>query len=113
MSASSGPSPHTDDRPLELSAIALTALLSAIWGGAFVAIKVGIFDMPPLGAAALRFGVTAVMLLALAWYQRVQLRFGWSELKILGLLGLLFCYGNMAGLSGNRAHDLWPLGRIF
>lgn len=85
MSASSGPSPHTDDLPLELSAIALTALLSAIWGGAFVAIKVGIFDMPPLGAAVLRFGVTAVMLLALAWYQRVQLRFGWSELKILGV----------------------------
>ena len=100
MSASSGPSPHTDDRPLELSAIALTVLLSAIWGGAFVAIKVGIFDMPPLGAAALRFGVTAVMLLALAWYQRVQLRFGWSELKILGLLGLLFCYGNMAVYLG-------------
>ena len=100
MSVSSGPSPHTDDRPLELSAIALTALLSAIWGGAFVAIKVGIFDMPPLGAAALRFGVTAVMLLALAWYQRVQLRFGWSELKILGLLGLLFCYGNMAVYIG-------------
>ncbi len=100
MSAPSGPGPHTDDRPLEPSALALTALLSAIWGGAFVAIKVGIFDMPTLGAAALRFGVTAVMLLALAWYQRVQLRFGWRDLKILGLLGLLFCYGNMAVYLG-------------
>ena len=100
MSAPSGPSPHTDDRPLELSALGLTVLLSAIWGGAFVAIKVGTFDMPPLGAAALRFGVTALVLLALAWYQRVQLRFGWNELKILGLLGLLFCYGNMAVYLG-------------
>ncbi len=100
MRTASGPNPHPDDRPLDLSALALTVLLSAIWGGAFVAIKVGIFDMPPLGAAALRFGVTAGVLLALAWYQRVQLRFGWRECKILGLLGLLFCYGNMAVYLG-------------
>lgn len=100
MSKSSGLSPHTYDQPLGLSAIGLTTLLSAIWGGAFVAIKVGIFDMPPLGAAALRFSVTAVVLLALAWYQQVQLRFGWSEIRILCILGLLFCYGNMAVYLG-------------
>lgn len=100
MSESSGLSPHTHDQPLGPSAIALTALLSAIWGGAFVAIKVGMFDMPPLGAAALRFGVTAAVLSVMAWYQQVQLRFGWNELKILLVLGLLFCYGNMAVYLG-------------
>jgi len=93
-------SPHTHDQPLDLSAIMLTAFLSAIWGGAFVAIKFNLFDMPPLGAAALRFGITAVVLLAWARYQAVALRYGWAEVKLLVILGLLFCYGNMAVYIG-------------
>ena len=100
MSKPNSFSPHTYDRPLDLSAITLTAFLSAIWGGAFVAIKIGLFDMPPLGAAALRFGITAVVLLAWARYQAVGLRHGWAEVKLLVILGLLFCYGNMAVYIG-------------
>ena len=48
--------PHAlTDSPLDLVAVSLTIVLCAIWGGAFVAIKVGTMDMPPLGAGALRF----------------------------------------------------------
>ncbi len=100
MSKPNSFSPHTYGRPLDLSAITLTAFPSVIWGGAFVAIKISLFDMPPLGAAALRFGITAVVLLAWARYQAVGLRHGWPEVKLLVILGLLFCYGNMAVYIG-------------
>ena len=88
------------DEPLDLFAIALTILLCAIWGGAFVAIKVGTMDMPPLGAGALRFLLTSLVLTGWAYYQQVPMRFARAEVTILLILGVLFLYTNVAAYVG-------------
>ncbi|WP_224449433.1 DMT family transporter [Haloprofundus salilacus] len=46
--------------------IGLFLLLSTLWGGSFVAIEVGLRDLPPVLFAALRFDVAAVVLLGYA-----------------------------------------------
>jgi drug/metabolite transporter (DMT)-like permease len=88
------------DQPLDLFTVALTILLCAIWGGAFVAIKVNTFDMPPMGAGALRFCLTSIVLLAWARYQGVPLRYGWAEVKSLALLSAMFFYTNVVAYVG-------------
>jgi drug/metabolite transporter (DMT)-like permease len=94
------PTPYTDDQPLDLFSTALTVLLCAIWGGAFVAIKIGTFDMPPLGAGAVRFCLTSLVLLAWASYQRVPLRYGRAEVKSLAVLAIMFFYTNVTAYVG-------------
>ena len=88
------------DFPLDLLAVSLTILLCAIWGGAFVAIKVGTMDMPPLGAGALRFLLTSLVLTGWAYSRRVPLRFGRTEAMLLLILGVLFFYTNVAAYVG-------------
>ncbi|QCJ46566.1 MULTISPECIES: DMT family transporter [Haloprofundus] len=46
--------------------VGLFFLLSALWGGSFVAIEVGLENLPPVLFAALRFDVAAVLLLGYA-----------------------------------------------
>ena len=93
--------PHAlTDSPLDLLAVSLTIVLCAIWGGAFVAIKVGTMDMPPLGAGALRFLLTSLVLTGWAYYRRVPLRFGRTEAMLLLILGVLFFYTNVAAYVG-------------
>ena len=98
-SRASNPAAFTDS-PLDLLAVSLTILLCAIWGGAFVAIKVGTLDMPPLGAGALRFLLTSLVLTGWAYYRRVPLRFGRAEASLLLILGGLFFYTNVAAYVG-------------
>src|SRR6266545_5260566 len=62
---------HSPDQPFDLFSTLLTILVCAIWGGAFVAIKIGLLDMLLLGSAALRFFVTSLLLFALARSQHV------------------------------------------
>jgi O-acetylserine/cysteine efflux transporter len=92
--------PTSHDQPLAVSAIALTVLLCAIWGGAFVAIKVGTMDMPPLGAGAIRFLLTSLVLTGWAYYRHVPMRFEQAEVRMLLILGILFLYTNVAAYVG-------------
>jgi drug/metabolite transporter (DMT)-like permease len=91
---------YTHDQPLDLFSTALTILLCAIWGGAFVAIKVGTFDMPPLGAGAIRFCLTGLVLLAWARYQHVPLVYGLQEVRLLVALAMMFLYTNITAYVG-------------
>jgi len=92
--------PQVHDQPLDLFAISLTILLCAIWGGAFVGIKISTLDMPPMGSGAIRFCLTSVVLLLWAWRQRVPLRYGVAEVKSLALLSVLFLYINITAYVG-------------
>lgn len=83
------------DRPLDPFAVLLTSLICAIWGGAFVAIKIGLWDLPPLGSAAMRFGLTAVVLLIWARITHVPLLYPQREMQVLLLLALVFFYLNL------------------
>ncbi|MBM4259101.1 MAG: DMT family transporter [Deltaproteobacteria bacterium] len=88
------------DQPLDLFATSLTVLLCAIWGGAFVGIKISTLDMPVIGSGAIRFGLTAVVLLLWAFYQRVPLRYGPAEMKSLAVLTVMFFYINLTAYVG-------------
>lgn len=77
-------------RELDARAVALVLLLSALWGGNTVAVKIGLADAPPLALAWMRFALGGVCVLAWGLWTRAEFtvrpREGWP---LLGL-GLLF-----------------------
>jgi drug/metabolite transporter (DMT)-like permease len=83
------PSTHAP-RDLDAGAVILVLLLSALWGGNTVAVKVGVADSPPLMLAALRFAIGGACVVGWGLWTRSPFRLqpgeGWP---LLGL-GLLF-----------------------
>jgi drug/metabolite transporter (DMT)-like permease len=77
-------------RDLDAGAVAMVLLLSALWGGNTVAVKIGVADSPPLMLAALRFVIGGICVVAWGLWTRAPFRLrpgeGWP---LLGL-GLLF-----------------------
>ncbi|MGE0823136.1 MAG: DMT family transporter [Candidatus Binatia bacterium] len=92
--------PPTQDQPLDVFATALTILLCAIWGGAFVGIKISTLDMPPLGSGAIRFCLTSVVLLLWALHRRVPLRYRGADVRMLALMAAMFFYTNVTAYVG-------------
>ncbi len=86
---------RTVDRPLDSFAVLLMTLVCAIWGGAFVAIKVGLMDLPPVGSAALRFLLTSIILFFWARTTRVPLLYPARDMRVLLLLAVMFFYVNL------------------
>src|SRR5215470_11274798 len=95
-----GSAPHTHDQPLDVFATALTILLCAIWGGAFVGIKLSTIDLPPLGSGAIRFCLVSLVLLAWARYQHIALLIERAELRALTITTLCSCYTNLVAYIG-------------
>lgn len=83
------PPPHAP-RDLDAGAIAMVLLLSALWGGNTVAVKVGVADCPPLMLAALRFAIGGVCVVAWGLWTRAPFRLERGEAVPLVGLGLLF-----------------------
>jgi drug/metabolite transporter (DMT)-like permease len=81
---------HDGARQLDARAVAMVLLLSAIWGGMTVAVKVGLEDAPPLLLACLRFAIGGVCVVAWGWWTGAPFRLGPSEAWPLLGLGLLF-----------------------
>jgi drug/metabolite transporter (DMT)-like permease len=77
-------------RDLDARAIAMVLLLSALWGGNTVAVKIGVVDSPPLMLAALRFAIGGVCVLAWGLWTRAPFRLGRGEGWPLLGLGVLF-----------------------
>ena len=77
-------------RELDAPAIGLVLLLSALWGGNTVAIKVGLLDAPPLALGWMRFVLGGICVLAWGWWIRAPFRPLPGELPPLLGLGLLF-----------------------
>ncbi len=103
---------RSPDQPLDLSSTLLMILVCAIWGGAFVAVKIGFRDMPPLGSAALRFFISMLVLLVVARSQRVPILYPWFESCVIVLLALLFCYANLTIYIGT-AHTTSGRATVF
>ncbi|MGV8833153.1 MAG: EamA family transporter [Devosia sp.] len=84
--------------------IALALLVVAIWGFNFVVIKLSVAALPPLLAAALRFGFAAVPLVFFvkppkaAWYLVVAYGCAFG-VGLYGFLNLSMAWGMSAGLS--------------
>lgn len=88
------------DQPLGFFPILLMTVICAVWGGAFVAIKIGLFYMPPLGSAALRFVLTTLLLWFLARLQRVSLSCTRAEAVATASIALFLCYWNFTTYVG-------------
>lgn len=72
------------------------ALLCAIWGSTWLAIKVGVETVPPFLAAALRFVIAAGTLLLVTAILRKALprrRSEWGVILLVGILLFTFDYG--------------------
>src|SRR5437016_30891 len=70
--------------------------LCLIWGSTWMAIRVVVKDVPPLWAAALRFVIAAVILLAIALIRRMpfpQTRREWRAVAVLSFTMMAFYYG--------------------
>jgi drug/metabolite transporter (DMT)-like permease len=77
-------------RPLVWS---LYALLVLIWSSTWVAIKIGLEDVPPLLSAGIRFGIAGVGLLAVAKARRRPLHTDATLATTLALLPFAAAYG--------------------
>ena len=71
----------------------LYALLVVIWSSTWVAIKVGLEDIPPLLGAGVRFAAAGAGLLAFARLAGREMRTDWLLAAILGALPFAAAYG--------------------
>jgi drug/metabolite transporter (DMT)-like permease len=71
----------------------LYGLLVLIWSSTWVAIKIGLEDVPALLGAGARFVVAGLVLLAVAAVQRRSLRTDWPLAGLLALAPFAFAYG--------------------
>ncbi len=58
---------------LDARAVALMVLLTAIWGGSFTFVKLGLRDLPVFGSISLRFGLAAAILTVYCRWKGVPL----------------------------------------
>lgn len=100
--ASPAPSPAAESggkvwpRAGTRSALVVWLGLCAIWGSTWLAIKLGLRDLPPLTFAGLRFAAAALVLFAIAALRGFRLPTGgrdWWLLAYTGLLTITLNYG--------------------
>ena len=103
------------DRPIPLAAsrhdYLLLLLLSAMWGGSFLLIKIAVGSLPPLWVAALRITIGGLALLAVVQIRGLRLPRGrrvWGRLAFMGIIGnlapfTLISWGELQVASGLAA----------
>jgi drug/metabolite transporter (DMT)-like permease len=77
-------------RDLDARAVGLVLLLSALWGGNTVAIKLGLADAPPLALGWMRFLLGGLCVLGWGWWTRAPFTLRAGEAGPLVWLGTLF-----------------------
>jgi drug/metabolite transporter (DMT)-like permease len=77
-------------RPVVLG---LYAVLVLIWSSTWVAIRIGVHDVPPLYGAGLRFSIAGIGLLAVCAALGRRLRSDWRLVAILAVLPFASTYG--------------------
>src|SRR6202050_2760822 len=84
----------TDHRPAWKTLLAF-AIIYFVWGSTFLAIRVGVREVPPLVLAAMRFSVAGLVLFGwvLARGERAPTIREWRSASLLGLVIFVFDYG--------------------
>jgi drug/metabolite transporter (DMT)-like permease len=115
------PSPEKSPHHIPLSGMALLLLVSLIWGGNMVSIKVSNQGVPPILAATLRSVVASLLLWAFAMLRREPVLFSRADLGHAFAIGtffgldFLFLYWGPAFTDASRAviflytHPFWVL----
>ena len=108
MKAASSSTPTKSSAP-SFSVIAAWIALCAIWGSTWLAIKIGLADLPPISFVAFRFVIAAAILFAISFLRfPLPKRGDYSLLAVTGILmfgvnyGLLF-WGEQYVSSGLAA----------
>jgi drug/metabolite transporter (DMT)-like permease len=79
-----------EPKNVDIQAAVLVTLLSFLWGGNPIAIKIGLADAPPIRQAWMRFVLGGLTVLAWAWATRTPLRIHRQEVRPLAILGVIF-----------------------
>ena len=82
----------------QYSPIAVTAVLLAVlmWASSFALIKIGLDYLPPIGFAAIRFGIGGLIMVAVLFLRKSpreslkEFRSDWKILTFIGIVGLAF-----------------------
>jgi len=84
----------SDHRPTWKTLLAF-AIIYFVWGSTFLAIRVGVREVPPLVLAAMRFSVAGLVLFGwvLARGERAPSGREWRSASILGMVIFVFDYG--------------------
>ncbi|MFL5547534.1 MAG: EamA family transporter, partial [Gemmatimonadales bacterium] len=77
-------------------ALILWLALAGIWGSTWLAIKLGLRDLPPLTFAGIRFALGAMLLGAIVLIQRIRLPRSAGEWGLLAYTGFLSITVNYA-----------------
>jgi drug/metabolite transporter (DMT)-like permease len=86
---------HTNPRPAKWKTLLAFAIIYFVWGSTFLAIRVGVHEVPPLLFAAMRFGTAGLVLFVWTIATGVPLPTGrqWFSLCVLAFLIFLCDYG--------------------
>lgn len=76
-----------------LQLVAAFATVYLVWGSTYLAIRVGVTDLPPVLFAGARFLLAAPLMLAYAWWRGARLPTSWHDWKIIGLTALMMLVG--------------------
>src|SRR6204780_3412205 len=82
-------------RPAAWKTLLAFGIIYFVWGSTFLAIRIGVHEVPPLLYAAMRFGTAGAALLVWTIAKRERMPTGkqWLTLTILGMVIFLFDYG--------------------
>src|SRR6202795_4573527 len=85
---------NANDRPRWKTLLAF-AIIYFVWGSTFLAIRVGVREVPPLVLAAMRFSVAGVVFFGWGFVrgERSPSAREWGSASILGMVIFVFDYG--------------------
>ncbi len=88
---------ETQPRPAMLKTLLAFAIIYFVWGSTFLAIRVGVHEVPPLLFAAMRFLVAGVVLYGwmIARGERSPSARQWTSVSLLAVLIFVFDYGSL------------------
>ena len=86
---------ETNTHPPTWKTLLAFAIIYFVWGSTFLAIRVGVREVPPLILAAMRFAVAGVVLYGwmIARGERSPSRREWTSASLLGIVIFVFDYG--------------------
>ncbi|MEQ1439424.1 EamA family transporter [Fontimonas sp. SYSU GA230001] len=76
-----------------LQLVAAFATVYLVWGSTYLAIRVGVADLPPVLFAGVRFLIAAPLMLVYAWWRGARLPRSAHDWAIIGLTALMMLVG--------------------